>query len=204
MDSGIISIIVACVFLVAGCAIGPDYQKPALDIPDRFRGEPNPAEDALSLSELGWWKLFHDENLHALIRRGLLENKDLRLAVSRVREARAQFSVTQADQFPQLNGQAQFDRNQISGAQARRFGISGNKLRSGPHTSQWIAVGNLSYEIDLWGKLRRASEAAGAELLAQEWAQHRSVYDSEQRFIICLLDGPKGPHGTMHDGMKQE
>jgi len=171
MVFGIIRIIVVCVLSIAGCAIGPDYIRPDLEHPSSFRGETETAGGLSSLSEFGWWELFRDENLHALIRRGLLENKDLRLAVARVREVRAQLSVIGADQFPQLDGNARFERNQTSGAQARRFGISGGDIRPGPHTSQWIATGDLKFELDLWGKLRRATEAGRADLLAQEWAQ---------------------------------
>lgn len=166
----VISVLMSCV-LVAGCVLGPDYERPNLETPANYRSATQSSEDSLFLSELGWWELFHDENLHALIRKGLLENKDLRLAIARLREARAQLGVTRADQFPQLEGRTDFQRNQTSGAQAKKFGIEGGDVRPGPHTSQWRATGDLKFEIDLWGKLRRATEAGRADLLAQEWAQ---------------------------------
>lgn len=163
---------IICVMSLAGCAISEDYQRPVLEPPASFRNDIETTEGSLPLSESGWWELFHDENLHALIRKGLLENKDLRMAIARVREVRAQLTVTQADQLPQLDGHAQFERNQTSGAPARQYGISGSDIRPGPHTSQWVAAGVLNYEIDLWGKLRRTSEAAAADLLAKKWAKH--------------------------------
>ena len=98
--------------------------------------------------------------MKTLIRLALIENQDLRLAVLRVREARAQFGVTRADQFPQIDGNTSLQHNQTSGAVARQFGVWGGGNREGPTTNQFKATVDLSFEIDLWGKVRRATEAA--------------------------------------------
>lgn len=162
--------------ILVGCALGPDYERPVVDEPEAFRAHADSNADEPSLAELGWWELFQDPNLQSLIRTALLESKDVRLAVSRVREARAQFGATGADQFPQIDGKTSLQRNQTSGAVARQFGIgAGGGDREGPTTNQYKATADLSFEIDLWGKFRRATEAAQAELLGQEWARRTVV-----------------------------
>ncbi len=164
-----------CAFIIGGCALGPEYERPAVETADSFRMQPGAAAGAFSLADLTWWELFQDERLQDLIRRALLDNRDVKLAVSRVREARAQFDATGAEQFPQIEGDAGFQRNQTSLARAQQFGVPGAGDRAGPTTNQFTATAGLSFEIDLWGKLRRAGEAAQAALLAREWARRTVV-----------------------------
>ena len=158
-------------FIMNGCALGPDYERPLVDEPEGYRMAPDSDREERSLADIEWWELFQDPNLQALIKKALSENKDLRIAVSRVREARAQLGVTRADQFPAIDGNASVQRNQTSGAVARQFGVPGAANREGPTTNQYKATVDLSFEIDLWGKLRRATEAAQADLLAREWSR---------------------------------
>ena len=158
------------VVLAIGCAVGPDYRRPEVEQPVSFRMQKDGLADDVSLANLRWWELFKDPHLQSLIRYAQLENKDVRLAVARVREARAQLGVTGADQFPQINGNASAQRNQTSGAAAQQFGIPGG-AQEGPTTNQFKATFDLSFELDLWGKFRRATEAAQAELIEQEWAR---------------------------------
>lgn len=168
---GLIFIIVFSLF--SGCALGPDYERPNIEEPAEFREQLASETSEESLANIEWWDLFLDPHLQSLIRSALVENKDLRLAASRVREARSQYSIARTDLLPQINGNTSLQRNQTSGAVARQFGIgvgSGSN-REGPTTSQWKATLDLSFEIDLWGKFRRATEAAQAELLGKEWAQ---------------------------------
>ena len=153
-----------------GCAIGPDYERPEIEQPTKYRLQQDGVENGRSLADLQWWELFKDSHLQSLIRYAQLENKDVRLAVARVREARAQLGVAEADQFPQVNGNASAQRNQTSGAAAQQFGIPGG-AQEGPTTNQFKATVDLSFELDLWGKFRRATEAAQAELMEQEWAR---------------------------------
>ena len=150
--------------------MGPDYERPPVSEPDRFRMQQDALLQEASVADLGWWELFQDENLQAIIRKALVENKDMQLAVAQVREARAALAATGADQFPRIDGKGKIERNQPSNAVARQFGIPGN-IRTIPATNQFRATMDLSFELDLWGKLRRAREAARADLLAEESAR---------------------------------
>ena len=165
------------VVTMGGCTLGPEYERPVLPDVDGFRMQPALTAEEASLADLGWWELFQDEHLQALIRRALTDNKDLRIAASRVQESRARLSATSADQFPQVTGNTSGQRVQPSSAAARQFvppaiGDSPQDASPIPATTQYKATADLSFEIDLWGKLRRATEAAQADLLAQEWARH--------------------------------
>ena len=168
----VLVIVSGCSF--GGCALGPNYERPEVNTPETFRMQEGEKTHEQSLADLQWWDLFKDSHLQALIRYAQFENKDVRLAASRVREARAQLGVTGADQYPQINGNASAQRNQTSGAAAQQFGIPGGS-REGPTTNQFKATFDLSFELDLWGKLRRATEAAQAELIEQEWARRTVV-----------------------------
>jgi multidrug efflux system outer membrane protein len=156
--------------LLAGCAIGPDYKRPPVALPGAFRGQsPDdvpPAAEGASLGDLQWWEVFQDPELRGLIGRALASNFDVRVAVGRVLEARAQGGVARADQFPQVSGT-------VSG---QSFRISRNAFPVTPPPGKvteddFLMGGNFSFEIDLWGKLRRATEAARAQLLATEAAR---------------------------------
>jgi multidrug efflux system outer membrane protein len=151
----------------AGCTLGPDYARPAVPTPAAWRG---PAEGAGSLADLAWWDLFRDEALQALVGEALEANKDLRLAVARVDEARAQLGVTRSGQFPQLdaNGQVATRRSSEVGAPPLPAGVDAE-------SGQFRTTLDLAFELDLWGRLRRATEAARAELLATEEARRTVV-----------------------------
>ncbi len=164
-----------CAFMAGGCALGPEYHRPLVEASDGFRMQRGSTPGEASLADLGWWELFQDKHLQVLIRRALRDNKDLKIAVSRVREARAHLHATGAVQLPRIEGDAGFQRNQTSLARAQQFGVPGIADREGPTTSQFTASAGLSFEIDLWGKLHRATEAAQAELLAREWARRTVV-----------------------------
>src|ERR1700689_1980569 len=97
----------------AGCTVGPNYQRPTVQIPQNFRApDPLPTPQATSLADLKWWQVFRDDKLQDLIRAALAANYDLREAVARVEEARANVSVTRSNQFPQLGigGDVNFNR----------------------------------------------------------------------------------------------
>jgi multidrug efflux system outer membrane protein len=160
-------LLLSLAILLCGCTVGPNYQRPNLPSPTQFRAsEPLPAQDAFSLADLKWFELFHDEQLQALIRTALVQNYDLRDAVARVEAARANLGITRSEQFPQFAGTGAVEINrfsrdgatkltkQILPAQNRNFGEASLNL--------------LSFEVDLWGKLRRATEAARANLLSAE------------------------------------
>lgn len=152
----------ALAMLVAGCTLGPDYRRPAVPAPESWRDGPA-AVDAASLAELPWWTLFEDEALRSLVETALEANKDLRIAVTRVEQARAVAAVVRAGQFPQIGAGASATTNRFSDT-VRPRGMGGE-------TDLFATAADLAFEIDLWGRLRRASEAARAELLASTEAQ---------------------------------
>jgi multidrug efflux system outer membrane protein len=148
--------------VLAGCTLGPDYRRPAAPAPAAWRdGEPIP--DAASLADLRWWQLFEDAELRELVQAALHANPDLRIAVTRIDQARAQLGVTRAVQLPQVDAGASATTN--------RFSDTVEPRDQGGETGLLAATIDLSFEIDLWGRLRRASEAARAELLASEEAR---------------------------------
>ena len=162
---------------LGGCALGPDYERPSVGEPASFRMQQGASLEEVSLADLGWWELFQDENLQALIRKALVENKDVGIAVARVREARALLAATGADQFPRIEGKSSIQRNQVSQAVVRQFGLGrgGGDIPQIPATNQFRATMDLSFELDFWGRLRRATEAAQADLLARESARRTVV-----------------------------
>jgi outer membrane protein, multidrug efflux system len=148
---------------LAGCAsVGPDYKRPAVPTASRWR---TPTEGIGSLADLEWWQLFQDPALRELIGIALDENQDLRLAVARVAEARAQLAVTRAAQFPQVDAQGSYTNQRFS---QKSFPVTAFPGASGLDVQQdFYRTGlDLSFELDLWGRLRRATEAARADLLA--------------------------------------
>jgi len=135
----------------------PDYERPDLDVPPDYEQS---APSGPTAANLDWWQVFQDDALEGLIRTALDENKDLGIALARIFEAREQFTVVRADQFPFLDLLGIGGRGRPSQIQVPGAGTSDNY--------GWSA--ELSYEVDLWGKLRRATEAAEADLLATEAA----------------------------------
>jgi multidrug efflux system outer membrane protein len=152
----------AGVLLLSSCALGPDYVRPELDLPARFQ---EATDTGPSIANLKWWEIFNDENLKELIKIALAENKDVLIAAARVEEARAILGITRADLFPRIDGAANATRRDQS------EGVF--SFRSSPFDDFGV-FGRLSWELDIWGKLRRATEADRAQLLATEYA-YRSV-----------------------------
>jgi multidrug efflux system outer membrane protein len=146
---GVVSIV-----LVAGCAIGPDYEEPEVPVPEVYR---EPVESGASIANLRWWELFQNDELNELIEVALENNKDLDVAVARVEEVRARLGFVRADQWPQIGGVAGVQRGNT---------IVGTGVPAGSTNDLYVLGGSLSFEIDMWGKLRRATEAARADLLA--------------------------------------
>jgi multidrug efflux system outer membrane protein len=152
--------------LCTGCTVGPTYRRPAVTPPDVFRGsgETAPPADLTSLADLKWFDVFKDEQLQEMVRTALVQNYDLREAVARVDAARANLGITRADQFPTVEGSADVT--------ALRFSSGGElPLPQGvpqKRTFGGVALNLVSFEVDLWGRLRRATEAARADLLAND------------------------------------
>ncbi len=148
---------------LAGCAVGPDYKRPEILAPTDWRNGP---EGRDSLGDLGWWELFKDPALHELISAAVVANRDLQVAVARVLDSRAQLGVARAAQFPQVKASGSY-------AYTRPFSKNSPMLRGGETFTgdDWQAGMDLTFELDLWGRLRRGTEAARAELLASEETQ---------------------------------
>jgi multidrug efflux system outer membrane protein len=153
--------------LLAGCTVGPNYRRPQVAIPANFRAPaPLPEPQAESLADLKWFEVFRDEKLQELVRVALAHNYDLQDAAARVDEARANLGITRSNQFPQLDAGAAVEITRQS-----RDGQT--LLPSSFVTSQnrnWgsASLNLLSFEVDLWGRLRRATESARANLLSAE------------------------------------
>ena len=148
--------------VMAGCAVGPNYRRPPITVPEQARGQLESAQ-AASLADAAWWDVFQDETLKVLIDEGLRNGYDVRIAAARVEEARANAGIARADFFPQIQYQAQWSRSRQSGA---AFGIPNIP----PINLHDVNLG-ASWEIDLWGRIRRSSEAALALYLGTQEAR---------------------------------
>ena len=154
--------------LWAACTVGPNYQRPNTDIPGGYRGVPATAPGAASSESLGdaqWWTVFQDEQLQSLIRTALKQNYDVRIAAERVLAAQAQLRIARSDQYPSAG-----------------VGVGGTTEReptspfSPAYRWDYMQVGGAaSWDIDFWGKYRRATEAARANLAQTEWGKRAVV-----------------------------
>ena len=156
----LISVILAS-SLIAGCPVGPNYHKPAIQTPTEYRDlreSPQAQEQAASYATLPWWQVFQDPKLQELIRTALKQNYDLQLATERINAERAQLAITRSDQFPQAQGSGTF-----SGGKEQNFQTRFNFLS--------LAL-DAAFQLDFFGRYRRATEAARAQLLASEEARH--------------------------------
>src|SRR5713101_6243038 len=153
--------------LLTGCTVGPNYHRPTIQTPNAFRSPtPTTTSDPTSLADLKWWEVFKDERLQELERTALVQNYDVRDAAARVEAARANLGITRSNQFPNVGADAdistvRFSRNGATPLPAS-FVPSQNRTFGG------ATLGLLSFEVDLWGRLRRATEAARANLLGAE------------------------------------
>jgi len=153
--------------LLTGCAVGPNYRRPQVAVPANFRApEPLPEAQAASLADLKWFEVFHDDKLQELIRVALTQNYDLRDAVTRVEQARANLGITRSNQLPQVGASADLQVTRLSrdGSFPLPTSFVANQNRNWGEAT----LNLLSYEVDIWGRLRRATEAARANLLAAE------------------------------------
>jgi multidrug efflux system outer membrane protein len=177
-SSGFLPLVLGLAVILSGCTVGPNYKRPVVNVPDAYRqpvedatttvnksGQTIPAattqNPAASLGDEKWWEVFQDKELHGLIRTALKNNYDVRIAAARVMEAQAQLGIVRSDQFPSVNV-----GGNVSSQQSAKLG---------PIPSFEITQGQVNasaaWNLDFWGKYRRATEAARANLLANEWAQ---------------------------------
>ena len=174
----------AFLFLLAGCAVGPKYHRPPVNLPAQYRNETGPGTN--SLAELPWWEIFKDDALQGLIRTALTNNFDLLIAITRVEQAQALAMQARAGFFPTLNYQGTAARGKNS--------LSGFAVPNGQTSDFFLLTGTASWELDLWGRVRRMNEAAQAQFLASKEAQ-RGVQISlisqvaQAYFQLLALDG---------------
>ena len=154
--------------LIGGCMTGPNYHRPVVQHPAAYRGLseiPQAQAQAASYADLPWWQVFQDPQLQELIRTALKQNYDLQLATERINAGRAQLAVTRSNLFPQVQGSGSFQGGKDQNSQSRFNFLT--------------LTADAAFQLDLCGKLRRATEAASAELLATE--------DARQTVILTLV-----------------
>jgi multidrug efflux system outer membrane protein len=160
--------LLSAALLISGCTVGPNYKRPTVAVPTSYRGvapDGTPQTDAAAVGDQKWWDIFQDEQLRALIRTALQQNYDLRIAASHVLEAQAQLRITRADQFPTLS----------AGAGIADTRTPQSKFLPAFETSTGQLNLSAAWELDFWGKYRRATEAGRANLVASEWARREVV-----------------------------
>lgn len=152
---------------ITGCAVGPNYSRPAIAVPANFRApDPLPAPNADSLADLKWFEIFKDEKLQELTRTALAQNYDLRDAVARVEQARANLGITRSNQFPQASASGGVELTRLS--RDGSLPLPATFVPSQNRNWGQASLNLLSFEVDIWGRLRRSTEAARANLLNAE------------------------------------
>lgn len=156
--------LIAMVFVtLTGCTLGPKYKRPPVTVPDSYRGLAADAgqQAPASLGDEKWWTVFQDQQLQELIREALSQNYDVRIAAARVLQAQAALGITRADQFPTITG----------GASSSNDRFPATRVTPAFESSPSQVNLSLFWELDFWGKFRRATEAARATVLATDWGQ---------------------------------
>jgi len=155
---------------LAGCAVGPNYQRPAVDIPADYRtatSDTNASAGANTFADLGWWEVFQDPQLTAYLGEALTNNWDIKIAAARVLQAEAALRVARSQFFPTVNA-----GGDLVTSRASEKGPSPVPSNLNPQRDYGDVFASMpAYEVDLWGKIRRGNEAARAQLLATQDAQ---------------------------------
>ncbi|MBC2715203.1 MAG: efflux transporter outer membrane subunit [Desulfobacteraceae bacterium] len=173
------------VIIFSGCAVGPDFQTPVAEVPDAYHYDSQSSESVIDpvidlAIDLEWWTLFDDPRLDALVSTALQENKNILIAAARLEEAMTNLSFTKADLYPQLDLQASAGRGNLINGQ-----------RSPNEQNAFYIAPVVSWEIDFWGKYRRSTEAARAEMMASEYgyqAAQLSLVSEVVSTYFLLLD----------------
>lgn len=176
--SRMIWVVCSLALALAGCAVGPNYKRPVVAAPDAYRGATdlqagNAAQNgagvvqnkdqSASLSDEKWWEVFQDKELQELIRTALRQNYDVRIAATRILEAQAQLGITRADQYPSVA---------VGGSIVNQQSAEAGPVPSFEQTAGQLNA-SAAWQLDFWGRYRRATEAARANLLASEWARRQ-------------------------------
>jgi outer membrane protein, multidrug efflux system len=165
--------------LLSACTVGPNYHRPVVQTPAAFRGPSEPQQAAAqteSFADLPWWEVFHDPQLHELILTALKQNYDLQLAIERVTAARAQVGIVRSNQFPQVSLDPTF---------------AGGKTDQNIKSNIFSLAADVVFQLDLFGRYRRATEAARAQLLATQ--------DAQQTVILTLVSDVASDYFLLRD-----
>src|SRR2546426_8877638 len=162
---------------LAGCAIGPNYKRPLVPVPERYYADERPA-GARSLTDVPWWDVFDDPILKGLIEEAISNGFDARLATARVQEARARFGIARSQFFPSVEYEGAWQR-------ARPDQIVNP---SGETQTRWTVDAGFSWEVDLWGRIRRLNEAALAAYLATEEGRRGVLLSLVSDVAIAYMD----------------
>ena len=155
----------------AACTVGPTYKRPAVDLPPTFRGAPSDdAANATAFGDQAWWDVFEDDRLRELIDTALRQNLDLRIAAARITEAQAQLGVTRADRLPTVDAHSEASRNRTARS------VVPFALDPYERSDLQLTI-TAAWEVDFWGKYRKATEAARALLVATEWGRRAVATD---------------------------
>src|SRR5579863_10378058 len=171
--------ILLAALVLSGCAVGPNYHRPAVQAPTVFRDAEDsqqPETQSASVADLPWWQVFHDPQLQELIRTALKQNYDLQLAVERVTAARAQLGITRSTEFPQVS----LDPN-----------FSGGKSDENIKSNVFSLAADAVFQVDLFGRYRRATEAARAQLLGTK--------DAQQTVTLTLVSDVASDYFVLRD-----
>src|SRR5579863_9470321 len=172
-------LVLLAALVISGCAVGPNYHRPAVQTPPAFRGPDQSQQtepQTASFADLPWWQVFHDAQLQDMIRTGLKQNYDLQLAVERVNAARAQVGITRSNEFPQVS----LDPN-----------FSGGKTDQNIKSNVFQLAGDVVFQVDLFGRYRRETETARAQLLGTE--------DAQQTVVLTLVSDVASDYFLLRD-----
>ena len=175
---------------LAGCMVGPDYERPKVDVPPAWRMSD---KAATAITTPAWWEQYGDPVLNELVKTSLEENKDLQIAAARIDQFLGLYTTTRAALFPQVGVGAAAGRERVSETSGPQplSGLPGTR----PEFNNFQVGLNASWELDLWGKLRRATEAARASMLSTEEAR-KSV-------ILTLVSSVTNSYVNLRDLDKQ-
>ncbi len=172
--------------LGAGCTVGPDYTRPEVRLPPKYRADPAPAPDPASVADLRWFQLFQDDALQELVRTALAQNYDLQAAAARILRARAQLGIARADRYPTVDGTGQLVR-----ARTAPSGATPVPPGTDPESGFGQLGLSLSWELDLWGRIRRLTESAVNQLLAAE--------DVRRGVVVTLVGAVASGYFTLRE-----
>src|SRR5580704_8525109 len=164
--------------LLSGCTVGPNYHRPAVQTPAAFHGSNESQQTAQteSFADLPWWQVFHDSQLQELIRTALKQNYDLQIAVERVNAARAQVGIARSNEFPQVSIGPTFN---------------GGKTDENIKSNVFQLAGDVVFQLDLFGRYRRETEAARAQLLGTK--------DAQQTVVLTLVSDVASDYFLLRD-----